>query len=154
MKRYLIVGIILSVCSSICFAFTPGGNFIVNNNSSFEMNRIDMQSIQMNKWNFPQTIPANQSTTSPIEFEWSWFSDPKNDSGTVSYKINCSTGTQIIKINAIVHEVHGIRLPDYIASFPIQSSGVNCVKTNYITDSENILLPYVNNVVLTVLDNK
>jgi hypothetical protein len=153
MKRYLIWGIILSVWSSICLAGTAAGNYIINNNSSYEMNRVDMQSNQMNQWNFTKTISANQSITTPIEFEWLWFTthSAQDDSGTVSYQINCPSGKQIIKINAVVERRLPMIYSDYGAYFPIQSSGANCVKTELSTDY--ILLPDIDNIILTVVNS-
>jgi hypothetical protein len=129
MKRSLILGILFYACSTICLASTAGGDFTINNNSNLDMNRNNMQSKVMKKWDFPQTVTAHQSTQSRVEFIVPWLGIPGDDYGMVSYQITCPAGSQTIGFHTVVDwKLTNVRSnPLFEANFAVQSSGANCV---------------------------
>jgi hypothetical protein len=134
MKRYLITALILSIWSSVCFAYyTIGSDFIINNNSDHEMTKTGMSSYQMAEWNFPDSIPAQQSLQSRVEFDWPyWWGTPENDSGSVTYQVTCPAGTQTIVLQTLMKTIYTYFAEvvyHYEPGFVLQSSGSNCVAT-------------------------
>jgi hypothetical protein len=150
MKRYLILGVILSVWSSVCLARTWGADFIINNNSNLQMNRTDSQSNKMAKWDFPQNIPVHQSIQTHIEFESNWFTTDKDDFGSVSYQVTCPSGTQTLTAQAIIdqHLLGLIAMPYYL----VKSTGANCITTLPIANGEKnpLQVPLTGSNIITI----
>jgi hypothetical protein len=127
MKPYLLLGVILIAWVNVSMASTKGGDVVLNNNSSYEMTRTNLSSNQMEKWNFAQSIPAQQSVSTRVEFEWPWlFQSPTDDFGTVSYQISCPDGMENITLHTWMLGTTREPAP----GFAIDHSGANCVISN------------------------
>jgi hypothetical protein len=154
MRQYLITfGVLLTIWSGVCLADTQA-TFVINNNSSYDLNKTETSSYSMKKWNFPQVVSKQQSVSTLTEFEEHWYRDPCDDFGKTVYTVNCPMGQQNITIklsvsehfDALINPVTGVY---HLSNFSAETSGASCVilqPTGNIGYNEN------GNNVLTLID--